>query len=97
MERETKRSLTIISLTVCISIFLITFVQCRKTKVVSVENNQIDSLRIVNDSIKLNIDSIDSIIINLGKEYETNYNIILYQSTDSDVLFFTNYISTYSK
>lgn len=95
VKESKQRGYVIICLSVLIAILLVCFTQCRKTKLV-VPINQIDSLRTVNDSIKLNIDSIDSVIINLGKDYEKNYNIILNQSADSDVSFFERYLSSHS-
>lgn len=63
---------------------------------------KIDSLNTVVDSLKLNrtiivqkIDSSKNRIKIIKQGYEKERNIIINQSTDSDCMFFENYISNY--
>lgn len=57
----------------------------------------IDSLELSNTTIKNSIDSSKVVIQIIEKWYEKDYNTILTQPTDNDCMFFSNYISGYSK
>lgn len=56
-------------------------------------NNIIDSINIENDVLKQQIDSSNNNIQVIEKWYEKEYDTILTQSTDSDCLFFREYLS----
>ena len=57
----------------------------------------IDSLQLVNDSLYNNINNSEENIKIVEKWYEKEYHYILTQPTDSDCLFFSNYLSKYFK
>lgn len=54
--------------------------------------NHIDSLSKRKDSINIQINKVDSTIYNNKTIYAKERNTIIKQSSDSDMLFFTNYI-----
>lgn len=56
-----------------------------------------DSLKKERNTLKDSITKIDTTIIQINKSYEKVYNTILSQSTDSDCVFFSDYISKNSK
>lgn len=57
----------------------------------------IDSLQTINDSLYNNINKSEEDIKIIEHWYEKEYSIILTQPTDSDCLFFSNYLSKYFK
>lgn len=56
-------------------------------------NNVCDSLKRIKDSEKDTIKKVDNNITIIKKKYEKVYNTVLTQSTDSDCIFFTEYLS----
>ena len=56
--------------------------------------SEIDSLYIVKDSIYIQIDTIYKQLNNNNKEYEKNFNTIINNTSDENVLFFKNYIES---
>ena len=58
---------------------------------------QITELSTKRDSIRLVIDTIETKIITNNVYYEKQVNDIINQSHDSDLLFFSDYISRYAK
>lgn len=56
-------------------------------------NVKIDSLKIQRDTIFSNIDSSKQRIGLIELQYEKNFNTIINQPVDSDIKFFTDYIS----
>ena len=57
----------------------------------------IDSLQTINDSLYNNINDSEENIKIIEHWYEKEYSVILTQPTDSDCMFFSNYLSKYFK
>jgi len=72
-------------------IIIVVFYKCRNTT--NVKPTEIDSIKTVNDTLKLKIDSINKNIIDLNFKYEEDKSIIINQPLDSDILFFSRYLS----
>lgn len=87
-----KRAISVTILVICTVIFIGIFAKC-KHKPVEPVVYPIDSLLLANDSLKINLDSIDMKIVVINEWYEKTYNTVLNQSTDSDLLFFERYLS----
>ena len=92
MGTEKRTVWKLILFSISILIFLIIFIQCRKTKPIP-HIDPVDSLRESIDSIQINIDAINDSLQHLHINYDSQFNIILHQSVDSDMLFFTDYLS----
>ena len=60
-------------------------------------NYKIDSLSLHRETLILKIDSSKNNIKVIEHWYEKEYNTILVQPTDSDCVFFSEYLSTYFK
>lgn len=88
MERKTW---TIIGCLILI-IATITIFTCTRKSVESTKT-EIDSIKNINDSLQLKVDSIDLKLDSINNWYEKNYNIIINQSVDSDLFFFSEYLS----
>ena len=56
-------------------------------------NIEIDKLKVERDSLLTSIDSSEAKVIVIEKWYEKEYNTIVNQPTDSNCLFFSNYLS----
>lgn len=80
------------SLIVCIIVFIFCFYKCQN-KPIEEKLYPIDSLLRVNDTLRVQLDSIDTKIIDINEWYEKNYGIVLNQSVDSDIVFFERYLS----
>lgn len=76
-------------------IIIVVFYKCRSTT--DVKPTEIDSIKTVNDTLKLKIDSINKNIIDLNFKYEKDKSIIINQPLDSDILFFSRYLSEETK
>lgn len=92
MAGKEKTVWKLILFSVSVLVFLIIFIQCRKTKPVP-HINEIDSLRESIDSIQINVDAINDSLKHLNVDYDSQFNVILHQSVDSDLWFFTDYLS----
>ena len=79
-------------LIVCIIVFIFCFYKCHH-KPIEEKLYPIDSLLLENDSLRIQLDSIDTRIIDINEWYEKTYGIVLNQSTDSDIVFFERYLS----
>ena len=73
-------------------VVVIVFYEYRHKKQ-EVKTTEIDSIKVVNDTLKLKLDSITKSIYNLNTEYEKDKLTIINQSSDSDILFFSRYLS----
>lgn len=89
MERKTITA----GLIVCIIIFIFCFYKCHNRPMEEEKLYPIDSLLLENDSLRIQLDSIDTRIIDINEWYEKTYGIVLNQSTDSDIVFFERYLS----
>lgn len=87
---EKWRNFTILIL-LCFVVAVV-FYECRHKKQ-EVKTTEIDSIRVVNDTLKLKLDSITKSINNLNTEYEKDKSTIINQPLDSDLLFFSRYLS----
>lgn len=87
MERKTKIGI----LTGCIILVILLFTCSRKS--VESPKTSIDSLKEINDSLQVKVDSIDSRLDSINNWYEKNCSIIINQSVDSDMWFFSEYLS----
>lgn len=76
-------------------IIVVIFYRCRSTT--NVKPTEIDSIKTVNDTLKLKIDSINKNIINLNLNYEKDKSVIINQPLDSDIQFFSRYLSEETK
>lgn len=76
-------------------IIVVIFYRCRSTT--NVKPTEIDSIKTVNDTLKLKIDSINKNIINLNINYEKDKSVIINQPLDSDIQFFSRYLSEETK
>ena len=88
MERKTW---TVIGCLILI-IATITIFTCTRKPIESTKT-EIDSIKNVNDSLQLKVDSIDSKLDSINNWYEKNCSIIINQSVDSDMWFFSEYLS----
>jgi len=73
-------------------IVIVVFYRCRSTTA-SNPQTEIDSIKVVNDTLKLKIDSINKNIIDINLNYEKDKSIIINQPVDSDIWFFSRYLS----
>ena len=58
---------------------------------------QIDSIKLINDTIISKIDSSKHTVYKINNWYEKETKTILNQSVDSDMLYFSKYLSTETK
>lgn len=58
---------------------------------------QIDSIKVINDTIYITIKETEEKIKVIKQKYEEDRNIVLHQSTDSDIVFFSKYLSENSE
>lgn len=58
---------------------------------------QIDSIKVINDTIYITIKETEEKIKVIKQKYEEDRNIVLRQSTDSDIVFFSKYLSENSE
>ena len=91
---EKWRNFTILIL-LCFVVAVV-FYKCRHKKQ-EVKTTEIDSIRVVNDTLKLKLDSITKSIYDLNTEYEKDKSTIINQPLDSDLLFFSRYLSKETK
>lgn len=77
-------------------VVIVVFYECRHTKP-EVKPTEIDSIKVINDSLKLKIDSINKSIFDLNTIYEEDKSVIINQPVDSDIEFFTRYLSKETK
>lgn len=71
--------------------------QSNYERVIDSLNNKIDSIQNKRIKIISTIDSNDTKIVNVRKEYYKTVDNIIHQSFDSDSVYFTNYIDRYRK
>lgn len=72
-------------------ICVILFYRCKHTSKIDI--TEVDSIRMENDTIIFKIDSINKALTNINVTYEEDKSVIINQPLDSDILFFSRYLS----
>lgn len=90
--KELKNTKKINNIIIFILLVIIFFIIFHFSKSINV-NNDTDSIKNINDSLWIKIDSINNNIDNIQSKYEKDYNNIINQPLDSDILLFRRYLS----